>query len=205
MPDQTITIGTVSVLVTDTAVRWTSGLQVDADGAPDAYHPVSIRGRDNLGNAGKPGNWYGIVCDASGQPVVQGPGDPCPGYYVSPTSLADKRLPVTNPMRYVDAGRVPYIAIPRELLGIVRLGDLAHVRYRGQWSPAIVADVGPRGKIGEASCALAAALGIDSSARHGGCGAGVEWTVYRGTASTPPWPRTADDMLARVRGLAGEG
>jgi ribosome modulation factor len=116
MPDQTITIGTVAVLVTDTLVRWTSGLQVDADGAPDAYHPISARGRDNLGNAGRPGNWYGIVCGPDGQPVVQGPGDPCPGYYVSPTSLADKRLPASNPMRYVDAGKVPIQNLPNRAM-----------------------------------------------------------------------------------------
>lgn len=204
MPDFTLTIGAVFVSVTDTLVRWTSGLRVDADGAPNAYHPISARGRDNLDNAGKPGKWFGIIVGPDGQPVVQGPGDPCPGYYVSPTSLADKRLPATNPMRYVDAGKVPYVAIPRELIGIVRLGDLAHVRYREHWSPAIVADVGPRGRIGEGSCALAAALGIDPSARHGGCGAGVEWTVYRGTATSPPWPRTADDMLAQVMRLSGQ-
>ena len=49
-----------------------SGLSVDADGAPNAYGPHGVPDTlDNLGNAGHPGNWWGVVTDARGQPIVQ--------------------------------------------------------------------------------------------------------------------------------------
>jgi hypothetical protein len=48
-----------------------SPLSVDADGAPMAYGPNSLHGTlDNLGNAGSPGHWWGIVTDKHGNPVV---------------------------------------------------------------------------------------------------------------------------------------
>jgi hypothetical protein len=43
-------------------------------GAPNAYHPED-KGLDFLANAGKTGNWWGIVTEdgtPSGKPVVQG-------------------------------------------------------------------------------------------------------------------------------------
>ena len=73
------------------ALIYESGLMIDADGAPDAYGPDG-KGRDAIANAGKPGNWWGVVTDtgkADGTPVVQGATDPKPGFYVSATSLQD--------------------------------------------------------------------------------------------------------------------
>jgi len=55
----------------DTAFFWTSGVQVDADGAPNAYN-ANNTGIDYLGNAGSPGNWWGIATDSKGTPYVQG-------------------------------------------------------------------------------------------------------------------------------------
>jgi hypothetical protein len=188
-----------------TRLWWTSGFRVDADGAPDAYSPTG--GRDALGNAGHPGNWWGIMTDTgrpSGQPIVQGPRDPSPGAYVSTTALCDHRYGERDPRRYVDSARVPYLSIPRELLALgVTLGDLACVSYKGNWCPAIVGDVGPSGRIGEGSIYLAAQLGIDSSPRHGGVGAGVLWEVYLHTSAPPAWPRGADEMLREVQRLSG--
>src|ERR1041385_3104569 len=69
-----------------------SGLMIDADGAYRAYHPDDKPGLDNLGNAGRPGNWWALVTDngePSGNPIIQGASDPAPGFYISTTSLED--------------------------------------------------------------------------------------------------------------------
>ena len=54
----------------DGSFYWTGGIEVDADGAPDAYNP-SNTGIDYLANAGSPGDWWGISTDSSGTPYVQ--------------------------------------------------------------------------------------------------------------------------------------
>src|SRR4051812_22059936 len=51
-----------SVYKSNEVVYWSSGMQIDADGCPRAYHPKNI-GLDWLANAGEPGNWYGLVTD----------------------------------------------------------------------------------------------------------------------------------------------
>lgn len=203
--DAAITIAAVPVYLDRGALRWTAGLAIDADGAPDAYAPPGsgLEPRDALANAGRPGNWWGIVTDTGrpdGTPLIQTSQDPAPGFYISTTSLIDWSRPRRDPRRYVDSSRVPYLAIPPEVLRLgIKLGDVAHVAYRNFTSPAVVADVGPRGKIGEGSIALAHALGLDPSPRHGGTAAGVECVVFCG--STRSWPRTLDDIAAQVAAL----
>jgi hypothetical protein len=107
-----------------------------------------------------------------GSPVVQGPNDPAPGFYVSPTALQNKHLRRTDPRRYVDSTAIPYISLPGHHGDVLRssLGDLAMVinGHNGQRSAAIYADIGPRAKIGEGSIALAKAIGLSDNARHGG-------------------------------------
>lgn len=66
-----------------------AGMAINADGAPDAYHPDDI-GTDALANAGHPGNWWALVTHngkRSGNPIVQKAGDPNPGYYIAMTAL----------------------------------------------------------------------------------------------------------------------
>jgi hypothetical protein len=183
-------IGTADVRILDGAVCWVGRLAVDADGSPHAYHPDSKRGLDRLDNAGKPGAWYGIAAAPDGNPIVQGPNDPAPGFYVSTTALIDPAYPSGDPRRYVDSEQVPYLSVPPELIhGMgVRKGDLAAVYYKGTICFAVVADVGPHGEIGEGSVALAQALGIPSSARDGGCSGGVRFAVF--TGSSQGWPRS---------------
>lgn len=175
-------------------VSWSSGMAIDADGSPRAYHPDDKSGLDSLAAAGGPGRWWGVVTDANGQPVVQGPGQPAPGYFVSTTSFTVAGRDKTDPGRYLDSERVAYIAIPPELterLG-VRVGDLAQVSYQGRQAWAVVGDVGPRGKIGEGSIALAVALGIPSSARSGGVGSGVNYAVWVGSGKGLDRAQVAD-------------
>lgn len=197
-------IGAVEVYEAGTELRWTGGLAIDGDGCPTCYAPPDsgLPALDYLSSAGRPGHWWGLITDADGEPVIQGADDIAPGYYVTQTALADPAWPVTSARRYVDASRVPYLAVPRELLKLgVHLGDVAWVGYRDQWSPAVVADVGPAGHLGEGSIALARALGINPSPKHGGTGAGVSVRLWRG--SSKGWPRTLDDLTAQVRELAG--
>src|SRR5687767_14284317 len=57
----------------ETAFVFHGGLAIDADGAPNAYHPED-RGIDHLANAGRPGNWWAVVTDdrsSKGTPIVQ--------------------------------------------------------------------------------------------------------------------------------------
>jgi hypothetical protein len=163
---------------------------IDADGAPNAYHPAG-EGLDVLANAGKPGNWWGVVTDdgtPKGNPVVQGAGDPFPGFYVSATSLEDPGFARTDPRRYVASTKVPYVVLPPQLLKHARLGDLAMVERGGKRVFALVADTGPRDKLGEGSIALADALGVPSSPRKGGAASGVRYVVFARSGNRRPRP-----------------
>ncbi len=168
-------------------VAFKSGMTVDADGSPRAYHPRNI-GLDALGNAGRPGNWWGIAT-TNGKPVVQGPNDPAPGYYVSTTALADGRFKANDPRRYANSEEIPFVAVPPQLKDQgVKLGDLVAVRNdrTGKTVFAVVADIGPRDHIGEGSIRLAQELGINADARRGGASSGVSYVVFPGSKQS--WP-----------------
>ena len=179
-----------------------AGMTIDADGSPNAYNPENT-GLDDLANAGQPGHWDGVLQDANGNPLVQGPDDPFPGFYISCTSLADRSKPPLDPTRFVDASKIPYVVLPREVAfgSGTRLGDLAVVMNlrSGAWSYAIFADVGT---FGEGSIALANNLGIWSDARRGGRRGGVLYLVFPGTGNGQP--RTVDE-INEVAGKALDG
>src|SRR5579871_6055654 len=83
----------------------TQHMEIDADGAPNAYHPQD-KGLDAIANAGFPnGGWKGVlVADPSepSRPFVQPDGE-FAGYFVAKTSLQDKTRSETDPARYVGA------------------------------------------------------------------------------------------------------
>jgi hypothetical protein len=172
-----------------------SGLSVDADGAPKAYGPNGT-GLDELANAGHPGNWWALVTDtgnSSGTPLVQGPRDPAPGYYISTTSLENHSLSHSDPKRYVDASTVPYVVLPGHKHGSalspkLKLGDLALVvnGNSGRYSYAIYADVGPPHQIGEGSIALAQALGVGCNPRTGNGARDIIYIVFPGSGNGHP-------------------
>jgi hypothetical protein len=180
-------------------------MAVDADGDPAAYNPHG-GGDDALGNAGHDGDWYGVVCDHNGKPIVQGPHDPYPGDYISQTALIDRSKAVTDPRRYVDSRTVPYVSIPSELLaskgGPLHLGDVCMVSYGDRQCAAVVGDVGPHGRYGEGSIALAKELDINPSPRHGGCDSGVTFTIFIG--SSKGWPRTVEEFSEQATELFGQ-
>jgi len=178
------------------ALFFNAGMAIDADGAPNAYHPKNI-GIDYSANAGyppKPGKKpWGIVTDEKGNPVIQGEDNPFPGYFVSPTSLVDKTKKRTDPRRYVDSTKIPYVALApafRTHLG-VQLGDFAVVinGKNRKLSYAIFADIGPRYKIGEGSIALSQTLGnnpfVKGKVRRGISG-DVVYVIFPGSGNGKP-------------------
>jgi hypothetical protein len=187
------------------AFFYESGMTIDADGAPNAYHPDNS-GIDDLENAGSPGHWEGLAKDAQGEPFIQGPSDPFPGYYVSATALADRSKPVNDPTRYVDASKIPFVVLPGGLarqLG-ARVGDFAVVfnERNSRISYAIFGDVGPYDRIGEGSVALAENLGIRSDARNGGTWRGVLYLVFPGSGEGRP--RTIEEINDQGQKLLSE-
>lgn len=186
----------------DDLIVFTSGMAVDADGSPRAYHPDGVSGLDDLHNAGTPGDWSALAL-MDGKPLVQGPQDAAPGYYVSMTSLEDHSVQAIVPSRFVDSEQVPYIALPPDLSG-PRLGDLAIVinTRNGKSSPAIVADHGPRNRLGEGSIRLAKSLGINSNARTGGIDQGIVYAVFLNSGEHKPLP--ADAIAQRATQLGDE-
>ena len=74
----------------------THRMDVDVDGAPNAYGPAGKPALDFLLNAhyinraDKP--IVGYLMDEHGRPILQGPNDPFPGYYISQTACTDIRM-----------------------------------------------------------------------------------------------------------------
>jgi len=182
-----------------------SQVAVDADGAngqkglPPAYAPSSFHHPtlDNLGDGGRPGNWWALVTDNGhddGEPILQVAGQPWPGAFISKTSL---RLPRPDgspfnrkdPMCYVDAATVPFLVICPELVsavGPIVMGCRAVLinSLNNRRIEAVVADGGNSNEMGEISLAALQRLGIAGSAR------GVETTarlltmeIYPGVAA----------------------
>jgi hypothetical protein len=165
----TLRLGTLPVQQAGGAVLFHAGLYVDADGAPNAYAPNN-KGLDFTANAKTGGRFSSIVLNGDGKPVLQRSGR-YKGFFVSTTSLRSTGSP-SSPGTYVNAVKVPYFVLPPEFIDQfhVTLGDLALVTNteNGRSAFAILADVGPHGKIGEGSIALAHALGLNSDPRNGG-------------------------------------
>jgi hypothetical protein len=146
----------------------THRMDVDVDGAPTAYGPPGKRTLDYLHNGhlhGRPGAeivGYLTDDDHPNIPVVQGPHDPAPGYYISQTAYTDPaRTEERDPLRYVDATRINYVVLGnRARHNGARLGDFVavHSRRTGRSVFAIVGDDGnPSGN--EGSLHLLQALG----------------------------------------------
>jgi len=206
-------IGTISgndiIEQDDGSVTFSAGATLDGDGAngqfgqPPCYAPASYHGPtlDVIGNAGHPGNWYGVVTDTgdeTGTPIVQKATDPCPGAYISATSLHlldenGQRLPASSPFKYVDSATVPFIVVPpmivKGVAGIV-LGCRCVVTNSrtGKSTEAVVADTGPHDHLGEISVACAKAIGVPTGTTHPANGGGassptINYQLFPGTAA----------------------
>ena len=144
-------------------------MDVDVDGAPNAYGPPGRKALDVAKHSRAPkeskhpGEVVGYMTEYDGgPPTVQGKGDPYPGYYVSQTDFADKdNHRMEDPRRYVDATRINYVVqgkLARE--AGVQMGDFAVVYScrTGRTAYAIVGDSGNESGA-EGSLALVKALG----------------------------------------------
>jgi len=213
MEDSLRKIGTINgddiIEQDDGSVTFSAGATLDGDGAngqfgePPCYAPSTYIGPtlDVLANAGDPGNWYGVVTDTGnddGDPIVQNATDPCPGAYISTTSLnlLDKDgnlLPSSSPFRYVDSATVPFMVVPPMILEGVEptvLGCRAVITNSrtGKSTEAVVADVGPSDHLGEISVACAKAIGIPTGTTHPADGGGASspticYQLFPGTAA----------------------
>jgi hypothetical protein len=202
-----VKVGSIVVYEVGSLRAALSHMHVDADGSPHAYAPAPLIGLDYLANAGKPGNWWGIATDKSGKPYVQGASDPAPGYYVSTTSLQDASKAASDPARYVDSEKVPFVVIPPKPKFDVVIGDFGYAfnTLNGKSSGFVVADIGPANQLGEASVAIAERLGINSDAKKGGEDKAVVVYVFFACSKTS-WPTdvdaAADGLLSASGGTA---
>ena len=189
----------------------TGRMELDADGAPNAYHPDDI-GLDALANAGYPGGgWRNVLVQDPANPArpfVQRTG-PTAGYFLSKTSLFDPAGAVTDPATYVDSVAIPYIVFPGDfynLTGTGVMGDFVVARNlrSGEVSAAIVADGGPAdAELGEVSLGLATALGGTNPNPRNGAGkprGPFRYVVFPRSFVSPKWPLSRQQIEQRALG-----
>lgn len=187
-------------------------MAIDADGAPNAYHPQD-KGIDALANAGFPkGNWKAILVEnptKPDEPFVQTDGE-FADFFVSRTTLQDRSLPVTDTRRYVDSTRVPYIVFPGEFFKIKGTGEFGDVGVAMNFdnrkeSPFIVADAGPQSApLGEVSIRLAENLGGANVNPRTGAGmprGRFTYLMFPRTKSNPAWPVSSEQLQKRTQEL----
>ncbi|HSY36868.1 MAG TPA: hypothetical protein VK814_14020 [Acidobacteriaceae bacterium] len=192
----------------------THRMDVDVDGAPNAYGPPGSHTLDNLRDAHyrrrRHGEIVGYLTDDDHPtvPILQAPHDPFPGYYISQTAFTDPAITdPRNPRRYVDATRINYIVLGDHARKLgARLGDFVTVTslrtHRTVF--AIIGDDGnPSGN--EGSLHLLQSLGypftngIDDAVTH----AEISIHFYPDSNPRQLFPRTqsALDAAALKQGL----
>jgi len=125
-------------------------MDVDVDGAPNAYGPPGKQTLDILQNAHylnrDDKEIVGYLIDEQKRPILQGPNDPFPGYYISQTAFADiANQNERDPRRYVDARNINYVVrgdVARRRG--VRVGDFVSV-YSKSTRRGVFAIVGDTG------------------------------------------------------------
>jgi hypothetical protein len=128
----------------------THRMDVDVDGAPNAYGPPGTETLDYLLNAHylnrADKEIVGYLTDEHSRPILQGPKDPFPGYYISQTAFIDLRNQnERDPRRYVDARKINYVV--RGNLARrrgVKVGDFVSV-YSRRTRKSVFAIVGDTG------------------------------------------------------------
>ena len=154
-------------MVTRADEEITVPMSVDVDGAPNAYGPDDSKALDYELNAHegaqRTGAIVGYLTDVNGKPIIQGIGDPAPGFYISTTKYEDviNNTPY-DPRRYVNAAVINYtvLAVSARKKG-VRPGDfcVVHAISKNKTVFAIVGDTG-HASGAEGSLALLQRLGF---------------------------------------------
>jgi hypothetical protein len=118
-----------------------------------------------------------IDCDGKRTSVCNENTDP---WYQDDTSAHDSHD------RPLDASKLPYVVIPLPSSRFkyqqrgIELGQVVAVIYNGKLKFGVFGDEGPSDMIGEASNAMAKALGIPSNPENGGVDSGVTYIVFTG-------------------------
>ncbi|WJH39541.1 glycoside hydrolase family 75 protein [Aliirhizobium terrae] len=212
----------------------TAHSRVDADGAPNAYHPDDVgkhcmrdphKGLDCPANAGFPGtNWWRSVlvpdpADES-RPYIQ-PNGPTKGFFVAKTWLTNGAA-ANSASNYVDSTKVPYIVFPGSAFsrmdGTGSKGDLGIAWHEnGRRTSFVVADQGggSNARLGEASIAFYERLGGRNLNARTGSGVApgtVKFLVFPGSRRNFAWPQTveamdrkADELLSSIGGETAIG
>ena len=128
----------------------TRRMDVDVDGAPNAYGPPGKETLDILLDAHylnrADQEIVGYLTDDQNRPILQGPKDPFPGYYISQTAFTDDaNQNERDPRRYVDARKINYVVRGDEARRRgVRVGDFVAIFSRRTHKSvfAIVGDTG---------------------------------------------------------------
>lgn len=178
----------------DGKVHFTADGDICADGANGQFGKIAAYRADQKGSEYLANGGMGVrdgkvvfttswgsdiaVADAQGNPLV------IDGIVVSKTAYRFKGVDYRRPEAYVDSETVAYCVVPPAIIKGVRgivLGCKARLNYSGKSVDAVVADVGPRTKIGELSIAAARALGIPSSPKSGGVDtASIHYEIFPG-------------------------
>jgi len=189
---------------------------VDADGAPNAYHPDNI-GLDTLTNAGYPHTswWKEVLVPDPNFPskaYVQPSGE-FAGYFVSMTSLRNPQGNQLDPSTYVDATRFPYVVMPPGFSthpNVAKPGDVGFATQlaSGMTTTFIVGDTGggSDAKLGEGSIALFVSLGGQNPNPRNGSGVPsgkIQYIIFPGSRKPGAdiWPRTNQDIHDQAMAL----
>lgn len=184
--------------------------RVDADGAPNAYHPADkgrrtppYLGLDNPANAGWPkSSWWGNV-------LARDPADPSKayrqrsgvykGFFVAQTTLRVKGGNPREPATYVDSTAIPYAVLPGStfprLKGTGAAGDvgMAWNLANGRSTAFVIGDTGGgrEAQLGEGSIALFKALGGQNPDARTGTGVApgkMRFVLFPGSRRALGWP-----------------
>jgi hypothetical protein len=201
------TDGTAYLYVTDRK-------RVDADGAPNAYHPDDVNGRacpargrglDCPANAGYRSNsgsgnsdwWQSVLVPDPERPsfAYRQRSGPTAGYFVSQTSLRQtSQAGRTSPLSYVDASRIPYAVMPMPFFQMPGTGSMGDIGFavnldNGRTTPFVFADVkGSAARLGEGSIAFWQALGGNDLNPRNGAG------LPEGRIAYLVFPRSKDQI-----------
>lgn len=121
-----------------------------------------------------------VDCDGVSSAACNSSTDP---WFQAQTAATDSRG------KPLDAAALPYVVIPGKSslfdfsAAGVRMGSVVAVIYGDRVVYGVAGDVGPKDAIGEASYAMAKALGIDPNPKSGGVGSGVTYIAFTGTAA----------------------
>lgn len=200
--------------------------RVDADGAPNAYHPDDLGkkqppylGLDNPANAGWPKTswWTSVLVPDPVKPSVpfrQMTG-PFKGFFVSKSALQIAGGNPIEPSTYVDSRTAPYVVLPGSLFpkmkGTGAPGDVGFVwnLSNGKSTAFVIGDTGggSGARLGEGSIALFTLLGgQDVNARDGsGVAKGkMRFVVFSGSRKTLGWPADQGAITALSQSLLSQ-